>query len=69
MLMKLWDWEKESLVENFNKEKKELRLNFEKIFKEKEENFRVEKMEMEVKICKKLEWIEEVERELKWIFF
>lgn len=64
-LMKSWDREKENLVENFNKEKKEMRLNFEKILREKEETFRAEKTEMEAKIRKKLERIEDVEKELK----
>ena len=64
-LMKTWDQERENILENCNKEKKELKTSFEKIVMEKEEIFRVEKIEMQAKIRKELERIDEVENELK----
>jgi len=64
-LIKSWDQERENLLENSNKEKKELEAAFEKILRQKEEGFRAEKTEMEAKIRKELERIEEVENELK----
>ena len=64
-LMKSWERERENLVENSNKEKKEMKVAFEKILREKEEGFLAEKTEMEAKIRKELERIEDVENELK----
>lgn len=64
-LIKSFDQEKENLLENFNKEKAEMKLNFEKILREKEESSRAERTEMEAKIRKELERIEDVEKELK----
>ena len=55
-----WDREKQTLLDNYIKEKKELRAQFERLLREKEEGFKAEKAEMEAKIRKELEGIEEV---------
>ena len=55
-----WDREKQTLLDNYIKEKKELRAQFERFLREKEEGFKAEKAEMEAKIRKELEGIEEV---------
>ena len=63
--MTSWDREKQTLLDNYIKEKKELRAQFERLLREKEEGFKAEKAEMEAKIRKELEGIEEVKNELR----
>lgn len=64
-LMKSWERERETLLENLNKEKKEMKEAFGKLLMEKEKDHQVEKTEMESKLRKELERIEDVEKELK----
>ena len=64
-LTKSWDREKQTLLDNCVKEKKDLRAHFERLLREKEEGFKAEKAEMEAKIRKELERIEEVKNELR----